>query len=105
MAVCWNLAAEYGLAMATLMDAAQHDILRRHRFSDTIHAGLSGARATAAILAALPVIGVLLGSLIGAHPVPFLLGGPLGAVLLTTGAALMCSGVIWSDRIIERVAR
>lgn len=103
VAVCWNLAAEHGLAMATLVEAAHHDIVSRQRFSDTIHAGLAGARATAAILAAMPVIGVLLGGLIGAHPLSFLLGGPMGAMLLTTGVALMCAGVIWSARIIDRV--
>lgn len=103
VAVCWDLAAEHGLAMATIVDAAQHDIVSRQRFSDTIHAGLSGARATAAILAAMPVIGVLLGGLIGAHPLSFLLGGPLGAALLMVGVALMCAGVIWSDHIIDRV--
>lgn len=102
IAVCWTLAAEHGLAMATLMDAAHHDVVSRQRFSDTIHAGLSGARATAAILAAMPLIGVLLGGLIGAHPVSFLLGGRLGAVLLILGVALMCAGVIWADRIIDR---
>ena len=103
VAVCWKLAAEHGLAMATLVDAARHDIVSRQRFSDAIHAGLAGARASAAILAAMPAIGVLLGGLIGAHPLSFLLDGPLGGMLLTTGVALMCTGVIWSDRIIDRV--
>jgi len=103
IAVCWDLAARHGLAIATLMAAAQQDIVSRQRFSDTIHAGLAGARATAAILAALPVMGVLLGGLIGAHPMSFLLHGFSGAVSLTVGIALMCAGMIWSDRIIDRV--
>lgn len=105
IAVYWKLAAEHGLAMATLMGAARNDILSRQRFSETVHAGLAGARATAAILAAMPVIGVLLGCLIGAHPVSFLLAGRPGAVLMTIGVALICAGVIWSDRIIDRVVR
>lgn len=104
VAVYWNLAAHHGLAMATLMGAAQHDIISRQRFSDSVHAGLAGARATSAVLATLPVIGVFLGGMIGAHPMSFLLGGPLGAVLLLIGIALMCVGVIWSDRIIDRAA-
>jgi tight adherence protein B len=101
----WHLAADHGLAMATLMSAAQHDITSRQRFGDGVHAGLAGARATAGILAALPVIGLLLGGLIGAHPISFLLGGPVGGVLLAAGAGLMCGGLIWSDSIIDGVAR
>ena len=39
---------------------------------------MAGARATAAILAGLPVLSALMGELIGARPVAFLLGGRLG---------------------------
>ena len=66
LAVCWVLAAEHGLAMSTLMEAAHRDIIGRQRFADRVQAGLAGARATAAILAGLPLLGVALGELIGA---------------------------------------
>ena len=69
LAVCWQLAADHGLAMAALIRAAQRDIVERQRFTARVEAGLAGARATAAILAGLPLLGVLLGELIGAHPV------------------------------------
>lgn len=103
LAVCWRLAADHGLAMSTLMRAAQRDILERQRFTARVEAGLAGARATAAILAGLPVLGVLLGQLIGARPLSFLLGGGLGGVLLVVGVLLICLGLAWSDRIIGRV--
>lgn len=77
MAVCWQLAADHGLAISVLMRAAQRDIVDRQRFADRVEAGSAGARATAAILAGMPMIGVLLGQLVGAHPLRFLFGaGP-----------------------------
>jgi tight adherence protein B len=104
LAVCWQLAAEHGLGMSTLMRAAQRDIVERQRFSDRMTSAMAGARATAVILAGLPVLAVLLGQLIGAEPVAFLLGGHAGGWLLVLGVTLACSGLLWSDHITDRVA-
>lgn len=104
IAVCWRLASDHGLAMATLMRAAQRDIADRQRFSSRVDASLAGARATAAILAGLPVMGILLGELVGARPVVFLLGGGLGGWMLMIGTGLIAAGVLWADRIVNRLA-
>jgi tight adherence protein B len=103
LAVCWQLAAEHGLAMSVLMRAAHRDIVDRQLFADRTHAALAGARATATILALLPALGVLLGQLVGANPVGFLLGGGTGGVLLVIGATLICAGVLWADGIVDRL--
>lgn len=105
IAVCWLLASDHGLPMATLMRAAQRDILDRQRFGSRVDAGLAGARATSSILAGLPLLGILLGELIGAHPMRLLLGGGSGGWLLVIGAALIGVGMLWSDRIVNRLAR
>ncbi|MGU3502209.1 type II secretion system F family protein [Mycobacterium sp. C31M] len=103
MAVCWRLAQAHGLAIATLMRAVQHDIVERDRFRVRLDAGLAGARATAAVLAGMPVLGIAMGQLIGAEPVRFLLSGG-GAVVLLVGVTLSCAGLFWSDRIIAGVS-
>ncbi|MBV8179276.1 MAG: type II secretion system F family protein [Mycobacterium sp.] len=102
LAVCWQLASEHGLAMSTLMRTAQRDIVERQRFSSQVTSAMAGARATAAILAGLPVLSVVLGQLIGANPVAFLLTGHVGGWLLVVGATLVCSGLLWSDHITDR---
>jgi len=105
LAVCWQLASDHGLAIATLVHAAQRDIAERQRFSTRVSSILAGARTTAAILAGLPVLGVLLGELIGARPLEFLLSGHTGGWLLVVGSALACVGLLWSDRITDRVVQ
>jgi tight adherence protein B len=102
LAVCWQLASEHGLAIATLLRTAQRDIVEHQRFSTRVDSGMAGARATAAILAGLPVLGVLLGQLIGARPLSLLLSGQAGGWLLVVGSVLACAGLLWSDRIISR---
>jgi tight adherence protein B len=104
LAVCWQLAAEHGLAMSTLMRAAQRDIVERQRFSGQVTSAMAGARATAAILAGLPVLSVVLGQLIGADSAAFLLAGHFGGWLLVVGVTLVCGGLLWSDRITDRAA-
>jgi tight adherence protein B len=99
LAVSWQLAQAHGLAIATLIRSAQRDIVERERFSARVNAGMAGARATAAVLAGLPVLGVGLGQLIGADPLSFLLSGGIGGWLLVVGVTLACCGLLWSDRI------
>lgn len=104
LAACWQLAQEHGLAIATLMQTAQRDIVERDRFSARVDAGMTGARTTAAVLAGLPLLGVGLGELIGAQPLGFLLSGGAGGWLLIIGVTLACAGLLWSDRITAQVA-
>jgi tight adherence protein B len=102
LAVCWQLAADHGLAMSALMHAAQRDIAERQRFSGQVRSAMAGARATATILASLPVLSVVMGQLIGARPMAFLLDGRLGGCLLVVGLTLVCGGLLWSDRITDQ---
>ncbi len=102
LAVCWQLAADHGLAMSVLMHAARRDIVERQRFSGQVQSAMAGARATAAVLASLPVLSVVMGQLIGARPITFLLGGRLGGCLLVVGLTLVCGGLLWSDRITDQ---
>jgi tight adherence protein B len=103
LAVCWRLAQDHGLAIATLMQTAQRDIVERERFSAKVDAGMTGARTTAALLAGLPLLGIGLGELIGAEPLSFLLTSVVGGWLLVIGVTLACGGLLWSDRITARV--
>ncbi|MET0896984.1 MAG: type II secretion system F family protein [Mycobacterium sp.] len=102
LAACWELAAQQGLPIGVLMRAAQLDIAERQRYCAQVDAAMAGARATATILAALPVLGVALGELLGAAPVSFLSHGSGGWVLFA-GVTLLCAGVLWSGRITDRL--
>ncbi|MGV0835662.1 type II secretion system F family protein [Mycolicibacterium thermoresistibile] len=105
LAVCWQLAEQHGLAIAALLRTAQRDIVARERFSAKVHAELAGARTTAALLAGLPVVGLVLGQAIGAEPVRFLYSGGAGGWLLVIGTGLVCCGLLWSNRIIGGVVK
>lgn len=103
IADAWAVAEAHGLALADLLHAARTDLLGRSRFRTRAEAGLAGARATAAVLAGLPALGIGLGQLMGASPIRVLLGGGLGGVLLVIGTAAVALGLAWTDRIVGRV--
>ncbi|WP_018180211.1 type II secretion system F family protein [Jongsikchunia kroppenstedtii] len=100
----WQLADRHGLPIADPLDAIRSDLSARASFASRTHASLAGARATAAVLAGLPGLGIALGQAIGANPVAVLLGDGLGGILLVVGVALGCAGLWWADRITAAAA-
>lgn len=102
LAEAWSVAESRGLPLADLLQAARSDLQGRSRFRARADAGLAGARATAAVLAGLPVLGIGLGQLMGAAPVRVLAGGGLGSALLVAGTVLVALGLAWTDRIVDR---
>lgn len=103
LAAAWRVADEHGLALAELLDAVRADMLGRRRFRERTEASLAGARATALVLAGLPILGVALGQLMGAEPLGILLGGGMGGILLCIGTTLGCAGLLWTDAITGKV--
>ena len=99
MAAAWALAERHGATLAELMDAVRADLEARVRLAGQIKAQLAGPRASSAVLAGLPVLGVALGQGIGANPWQVLTGTPVGQVLLVAGTGLVCAGMLWSGRI------
>lgn len=105
VAAAWQLSESSGIALSALLAAVRVDLLCRMRLQEHTLAELAGARATAAVLAGLPVVGVLLGQSMGASPLHVLLITPAGGVLLPLGVAFGCAGMLWTDAILQRVSR
>jgi tight adherence protein B len=101
LAEAWSVADAHGLPLADLLGAAHADLTARSRFASRAEAGLAGARATAGVLALLPLLGIALGQMMGAQPLAVLLGGGAGGIFLVVGVALACAGLAWSDRLTQ----
>ncbi|HYZ35402.1 MAG TPA: type II secretion system F family protein [Pseudonocardiaceae bacterium] len=102
LAAAWLLAEQHGIALADLLDAVRCDTEHRVRFAAEVQARLAGPRATAGVLAILPLLGLALGQALGAAPLRVLCDTPVGQLLLAIGTALACAGVWWSARLISR---
>lgn len=101
LADAWSLADRYGIPLADLLDAVRSDTEHRVRFAAEVQSRLAGPRATASVLAGLPLLGLALGHAVGAAPLRVLCETPVGQVLLAIGTGLACVGVQWSARLVS----
>jgi tight adherence protein B len=101
LADAWSLADRYGIPLADLLDAVRSDTEHRVRFAADVQSRLAGPRATASVLAGLPLLGLALGHAVGAAPLRVLCETPVGQVLLVIGTGLACVGVQWSARLVS----
>ena len=98
----WELASRQGLAITPMIDTVVLDASERLT-ADSERAGqVAGPRVSGYVMAALPLLGLLLGAGMGADPVQVLAHSGIGNVLLVVGVMLTCAGLLWSARIVRR---
>ncbi len=105
LARAWHLSDHHGVPLADVLDAVRRDLERRVAFAGQVKARMAGPQASATVLAGLPLFGIALGELSGAHPLRVLTSTGAGQVLLVLGALLICAGLLWSTRLTTRAAK
>lgn len=102
MAACWSAAADSGAGLADGLERVATLAWAEQRVRADLAAEMAAPRATARTLAVLPAIGVLLGQLLGASPMAWLLGDPTGRSCLAAALLLQIGGRIWAGRIVRQ---
>ncbi|OXM46665.1 type II secretion system F family protein [Amycolatopsis alba] len=105
LANAWTLAGRFGLPMADVLDAARRDAEAEIGFRRRLQAKMAGPRASAAVLAVLPLVCLVLGEAMGASPLGVLTGTGAGGLLLVVGSGLIWAGTAWCRALTGRVAR
>ena len=98
LAACWEVGTTVGASMASLVDRVAHTLRVAQAHRQDVAAQLAGPRTTARMLAALPALGLLMGSALGMRPLAFLFGSLPGLACLTAGIALDACGLWWTNR-------
>ncbi|MYU66461.1 hypothetical protein GTY91_27835, partial [Streptomyces sp. SID69] len=101
LAACWRVAVDQGAGLAAGLDRLDGALRAERDQRADLRAQLAGARATAVLLAALPVLGLLLGAAMGAAPLRVLLHSGPGLGCLLIGAVFEAAGLWWSARIVR----
>ncbi|MEV6972044.1 hypothetical protein [Kitasatospora sp. NPDC093806] len=101
IAACWQVAADGGSGLAVGLDGVAEALRVERSLAEEIAAELAAPRTTVAVLAALPLAGLLLGAALGARPLDVLLHTPAGLACLVAGAALEGLGLAWTARIVR----
>lgn len=105
LAATWTVADRTGAGLATGARSAAERVRRRHDLHRVVVGELASARATARLMAGLPLLVLLMGSGAGGDPWHFLLFTPLGLGCLAAGACFAGAGLWWLEAIARGVER
>lgn len=95
VATAWRLAERSGSALAPALERIATSLQQLAELRDRRSVLLSGPRATFRLVAALPPLALMLGSLLGFDPWPVLLS-PFGALMLVAGVGMLALGAVWA---------
>lgn len=105
IAQAWQLTTELGVPIGSVLARVDDDVHARRTQRRAVAAALAGPRSSAALLAGLPVLGVLLGVAMGARPLHVLFDTAAGRLLLCAGVLLDALGVTWTTALISSAER
>lgn len=103
LAAVWSVSQHSGAGLADGCERIADWLRDDEALRREVAAQLAGARASARLLAFLPVLGILLGASMGARPLDVLLGTPYGLACLVVGGALAGLGLWWTERLARAV--
>ncbi|MBB2908965.1 tight adherence protein B [Streptosporangium becharense] len=105
LAACWKVSVTTGAGLSVLVERVTASLREAQAHRRNVTAQLAGPRATARLLAGLPVLGITMAAGLGMRPLHFLFGGPAGAGCLILGLALDACGLWWTHRLVVRAQR
>jgi tight adherence protein B len=101
----WSASAALGGSGSAVLERWLEDMDARARGRDALAAALAGPRASAAMIAGLPIVGIGLGSAMGTAPLRVLTGSGIGIALGALGFAFELAGLLWVRQIIRSAQR
>lgn len=103
LSACWRVAEGTGAGLAAAVTRLADSARESERVRLELASRVAEPRATMRVLAMLPVLGVALGSGLGADTLGWLLTTAVGRVVLVVGVALDLFGLAWARRLVARV--
>lgn len=104
IAVC-RLSHSSGAPVADVLDSCAAGITEAAEAASARSVALAGPQTSAQMLAWLPLVGVVLGSALGAEPLHFLLSTTAGRLVLVCGIACEIAGIVWVRRLSARAEK
>lgn len=104
LARAWQISTQVGAPMAAALERVAEGLATEESVRAVVAGELAGPRATAKIMAFLPIAGLALGYALGGDPIGFVLQGLPGWTCLVGGVGLAAAGVLWVESLAQRAA-
>jgi tight adherence protein B len=105
LGAAWTLAEQAGAPLVAVVERVAADLDAAEEQRRAVAVALAGPRSSAAVLAGLPALGLLLGAAMGGRPLAFLAGSPAGVAVGLAGLLLDLVGLWWMRRILRWASR
>jgi tight adherence protein B len=105
VAQAWQLSDRVGVPVAEALETAARLVRAELDRSGRLSVVLAGPRATARLLATLPVGGVLLALAFGVDPLRLYAATPASGACLLIGVVFLLLGRVWTGRLVAGVTR
>ena len=97
-----KVAFETGAPFAEVLEDLADAVAADTELEGDLEAALAGPRATARVLSLLPLLGMVVGTAMGAQPWRVLLDGGVGSALAVAGLGLVAAGRAWVAALVRR---
>lgn len=105
LSAAWRVRHACGAPLAEVVAQVALDVDLRRKRQLAVNSALAGPRSSSALLAALPVVGMGLGTAMGARPFRFLFDSNGGSMVLLVGVGLDVAGWLWTAAMVRRASR
>lgn len=99
IAAAWQVSERTGAPVAAVVGRVAETVRERQQLQGVLEAEMSAARISGRVMAGLPLLGLALGSVMGAGPVAFLTQHWAGQWLVLAAVGLSIGGVVWTELI------
>lgn len=99
----WAVSAACGAPLVTVLEHVRESARAERELHRELAAGVAPARATATLVAAMPPLGLALGTGLGVDPLEVVLTTVPGALCVAAGVGFAIAGVLWIDLVADRV--
>jgi tight adherence protein B len=99
LAGCWRIGMDRGGMLASVVEGLAEALRDEQTHREEVALQLAGPRATARLLAGLPLLGLLMAIALGVRPFAFLFGTVPGGLCLGLGTGFDVLGLWWTRRL------